>query len=161
MQLTHEFHNIAHNHTRCVDNAVEAATMLCEQQGLRFTPIRKRVLELVWASHAPIAAYDLLKALRQEKDNAEAPTIYRALDFLLQHGMVHKIESMNAFVGCDRLGNPHAVQFLICTECKQVLEQENAELSRMISNYAISNNFTITSQTVEFLGICSNCRPCP
>ncbi len=159
MHLTREFLDLAHNHTRCVDNAVAAATTLCEQQGLRFTPIRKRVLELVWASHAPIAAYDLLKTLRQEKDNAEAPTIYRALDFLLQHGMVHKIESMNAFVGCDRLGNPHAVQFLICTECKQVLEQENTDLSLTISNYAIRNNFTITSQTVEIMGVCSNCRP--
>ncbi len=159
MQLTGEFHDIAHNHTRCVDNAVQAATTLCEQRGLRFTPIRKRVLELVWASHAPIAAYDLLKALRQEKDNAEAPTIYRALDFLLQHGMVHKIESMNAFVGCDHPGNSHAVQFLICTECKQVLEQENTELSFMISNYAISNNFIVSSQTIEIMGVCSNCHP--
>ncbi len=158
MQETHEFRDIAHNHARCVNDALEAATTLCQQQGLRFTPIRKRVLELVWASHAPMAAYDLLKALRREKDNAEAPTVYRALDFLLEHGMVHKIQSMNAFVGCDHPGQQHASQFLICTECKQVLEQENLELSRTIREYAISNNFTICAQTIELMGVCENCQ---
>lgn len=158
MQSSDEFHDLAHNHTACIHAALQAASTLCEEQGLRFTPIRKRVLELVWASHAPIAAYDMLKALRKEKDNAEAPTIYRALDFLLQHGMVHKIESMNAFVGCDHPGNPHAVQFLICTQCKQVLERENTDLSHTISKYAIRHNFTISSQTVEIMGVCSNCH---
>ena len=158
MRETHELHNSTHNHARCVDSAIQAATTLCEQQDLRFTPIRKRVLQLVWASHAPMAAYDLLKALRKEKGNAEAPTIYRALDFLLQHGMVHKIESMNAFVGCDHPGNPHAGQFLICTECNQVLEQESSDLSQLISRHAFSYNFTISSQTVEIMGTCERCQ---
>ena len=158
MQKANEFHPITHNHSRGVDSALDAATLLCEQRGLRFTPIRKRVLELVWDSHAPMAAYDLLKALRQEKDNAEAPTIYRALDFLLQNGMVHKIESMNAFVGCDHPGNAHAGQFLICTECKQVLEQENPLLSDVISEHALEHNFTISSHTIEIMGVCAQCR---
>ncbi len=159
MQPTHEIDAPTHNHARCVDNAVQAAVELCQQQNLRFTPIRQRVLELVWASHAPMAAYDLLKTLRKEKANAEAPTIYRALDFLQQHGLVHKIESMNAYVGCDHPGDPHTGQFLICTQCNQVLEQESSELSLTISDYALRNNFSISSQTIEIMGICGECRP--
>jgi Fur family zinc uptake transcriptional regulator len=158
MQKTHKFLDSTHNHARCVDKAVQAATTLCERQGLRFTPIRKRVLQLVWASHAPMAAYELLKALRKEKGNAEAPTIYRALDFLLQHGMVHKIESMNAYVGCDHPGNTHTGQFLICTECNQVLEQESHDLRLIISRNALSYNFTIISQTIEIMGVCERCQ---
>jgi Fur family zinc uptake transcriptional regulator len=158
MQTTHNLDRPMHNHARCVDNAVQAATELCRQQGLRFTPIRQRVLELVWASHAPMAAYDLLKTLRKEKANAEAPTIYRALDFLQQHGLVHKIETMNAFVGCDHPGHPHTGQFLICTECNQVREQESSELDIAISEYALINNFAINSHTIELIGLCGNCR---
>jgi len=158
MPPTPDFHAQTHNHTACIHRAMNAATALCQQQGLRFTPIRQRVLELVWASHAPMAAYDLLKTLRREKDNAEAPTVYRALDFLLKHGIVHKIESLNAFVGCDHPGDAHTSQFLICTVCGQIVEQENIDVRCAIEKQALGTGFTISDQTIEIMGRCSTCK---
>lgn len=105
-----------------------------------------------------MAAYDLLKTLRQEKENAEAPTVYRALDFLQQHGMVHKIESLNAYVGCAHPGKPHASQFLICTRCHQVVEQENPNVARAVDHQARKLEFKITHQTIEIMGYCSKCQ---
>lgn len=147
-----------HNHSACINRAMKTADDLCRQKGLRFTPIRQRVLELVWSSHAPIAAYDLLRILKQEKENAEAPTVYRALDFLLQHGLVHKIESLNAYIGCNHPGDTHTSQFLICSVCKQVVEKDNAEIDAAIFAQAIRLGFTISDQTIEINGTCSNCK---
>ena len=147
-----------HNHAACVQRAMQAATSVCQQNALRFTPIRQRVLELVWNNHAPVAAYDLLKLLRQEKDNAEAPTVYRALDFLLENGLVHKIESLNAYIGCNHPGDLHTSQFLICEHCHQVVEQDNPEIDAAISAHAVKLGFMISQQTIEIMGVCSNCR---
>ena len=148
-----------HNHQQCVAKAMLKASTLCTQQNLRFTPIRQKVLELIWAQHAPVPAYELLKKLRLTKDNAEAPTVYRALDFLLQHGLVHKIESLNAYVGCAQPAHKHPGQFLICQRCEQVVELENQEIDSVISKQAIANHFTIVEQTIELTGYCSSCKP--
>jgi Fur family zinc uptake transcriptional regulator len=158
MRQTANFHSRSHNHFECINAALTSASSLCIKQGLRFTSIRKRVLELIWASHAPMAAYDLLKVLRLEKDNAEAPTIYRALDFLQTHGMVHKIQSLNAYVGCNHAGKLHASQFLICHQCKQVVEQDNSDVRQAIDNQAADINFSLQTQTVEIMGLCSTCQ---
>ena len=152
------FNGRLHNHEDCIENALQAASDICSRQGLRFTPIRKRVLELVWSSHEPVAAYQLLKPLRKEKRNAEAPTVYRALDFLQQHGMVHKIESLNAYVGCDHPGEAHVSQFLICTECKQISEQESDSVSQAIAREAQKSDFKVTGQVIEINGVCARCR---
>ena len=134
------------------------ADKLCTQKQLRFTPIRRRVFELVWRSHAPIVAYDILAILRQEKHNAEAPTVYRALDFLLTHRLIHKIESLNAFVGCTHPGEPHVSQFLICSRCNQTLELQGDGVSHSIAQQAIDNNFKISQQTIEITGFCPRCQ---
>lgn len=148
-----------HNHSQCVAEAMHRATALCTQQSLRFTPIRKKVLELIWAEHAPVSAYALLEGLRQTRNNAQAPTIYRALDFLLQHGLAHKIESLNAYVGCAQPEHRHPGQFLICLSCQQIVELNDIEISSVITKQAIHNHFMITEQTIELKGYCSICKP--
>lgn len=88
-----------HDHSRCVTHALTEAESICTRQGLRLTALRKRVLELVWHSHKPLGAYDILGVLSEEDGRRAAPpTVYRALDFLLENGLVHRIASLNAFI---------------------------------------------------------------
>jgi len=90
-----------HDHSRCVSHALAEAETICARQGLRLTALRKRVLELVWASHKPLGAYDILGVLSDEDGRRAAPpTVYRALDFLLENGLVHRIASLNAITDC-------------------------------------------------------------
>lgn len=148
-----------HNHQRCIKRAVASATAVCEQEGLRFTRLRRRVLELVWANHEPISAYDLLKELRREKDNAEPPTVYRALDFLQQINLVHRIESLNAYIGCDHPGREHVSRFMICNHCNRVAELvDDGRIHRAIAAGARKAGFMASSETVEIHGICRSCQ---
>ena len=124
---------------------------------MRLTPIRRRVLELVWASHEPVKAYDVLDILRSERDSAAPPTVYRALEFLLDEGLVHKIESLNAYVGCGEPGHADAGQFLICAECGEVAELDDLELARLIQQKARQMGFAIAEQVVEIKGSCAEC----
>lgn len=147
-----------HDHRRCVAEAVAAAERLCTQKGARLTALRRRVLELVWASHAPIGAYDLLRLLSQEHEGAAPPTIYRALDFLLEHGLIHRIESLNAFVGCAEPAEAHAGQFLICDDCGTAAELHDERINRAIAKGAAELGFEIERRTVEVRGRCPDCQ---
>ena len=111
------FPKAEHDHGDCIADALGMAEQVCAKRGARLTKLRRRVFELVWSSHAPVGAYDLLRHLARERDGAAPPTVYRALDFLRKHGLIHRIESLNAFVGCCTPGEAHAGQFLICSRC--------------------------------------------
>lgn len=148
-----------HNHNHCIATAMARADGICRRKGIRFTRIRRRVLELIWAGHRPVLAYDLLQQLRREKHNAEPPTVYRALDFLLENHLAHKIESLNAYVGCALPQRRHVGQFLICSGCNQVAELDDAELQRMIETKASRAGLEAMRQTVEITGRCPRCRP--
>jgi len=126
---------------------------------VRLTALRKRVLELVWQSHKPLGAYDILAVLsEQDGRRAAPPTVYRALDFLLENGLVHRIASLNAFIGCNHPEHPHQGQFLICRLCHTAIELENAAVSDAIAAAAASVDFQAEAQTVEVVGICAPCR---
>ena len=146
-----------HQHASCISDALRAAEKTCKERGLRLTPIRRRVLELVWASHEPVKAYDILDILRSERDSAAPPTVYRALEFLLGEGLVHKIESLNAYVGCGEPGHADAGQFLICAECGEVAELDDLELAKLIQQKAQQMGFAIEEQVVEIKGSCAEC----
>ena len=111
-----------HDHKACQGEALERAELICAERGVRLTDTRKRVLELVWSGHKPLGAYDILDALRRERDGAAPPTVYRALEFLMGLGLIHRIESLNAFVGCTDPETPHRAQFLICDQCGTTAE---------------------------------------
>ncbi|MFV0453397.1 MAG: zinc uptake transcriptional repressor Zur [Pseudomonas sp.] len=148
-----------HDHDHCVSSALAEADTLCARQGVRLTALRKRVLELVWQSHKPLGAYDILAVLsEQDGRRAAPPTVYRALDFLLENGLVHRIASLNAFIGCSHPEHPHQGQFLICGSCHTAIELENTAVTDAIAAAAASVNFKVEAQTVEVVGICAPCR---
>lgn len=148
-----------HNHDHCVSSALAEADHLCERHGVRLTALRKRVLELVWQSHKPLGAYDILAELSsQDGRRAAPPTVYRALDFLLENGLVHRIASLNAFVGCNHPEHPHQGQFLICRNCHTAIELEHPAISDAIHQAAHSVDFQVEGQTVEVVGLCAPCR---
>lgn len=147
-----------HDHDDCVRAALDRAEERCGQRGAKLTALRRRVLELVWNSHAPVGAYALLDTLRGEGQNAAPPTVYRALDFLLEQGLVHRLERLNAYIGCPRPDDPHAAQFLICARCGRVAELEDAAIGRAIEAEARRLGFSVARQTVEVEGLCADCQ---
>lgn len=147
-----------HDHGSCVAHALAAAEAECRRRGARLTDVRRRVLELVWRSHAPIGAYALLEILGREGFCAAPPTVYRALDFLLAHGLIHRIERLNAYTGCTRPGIPHAGQFLLCEGCGTAAELDDQTIDAAIGAAAARLGFTVHRQTVEVDGLCPACQ---
>ena len=147
-----------HDHRSCMADALAHAERICTGRGARLTKLRRRVLELIWESHTPVGAYDLLRRLGQEHGAAAPPTVYRALDFLLEHGLIHRIESLNAFVGCAVPVEAHAGQFLICRDCGAAAEMHDARVNRAINRGAAELGFAVERKTVEVRGLCPVCR---
>ncbi len=151
------FESPAHEHGRCVQQALATAEAKCLAEGMRLTAIRRRVLELIWGSHEPVKAYDLLDKLRAEDRRAAPPTVYRALNFLLETGLVHKIESHNAYVGCGQPKEGHSSQFLICKDCGSVAELDDPQVSRLLAAKARQLGFKVDRECIEIAGLCSGC----
>ena len=147
-----------HNHRTCVADALKAAEEICRDRGLRLTPLRRRVLEMIWNGHEPVRAYDLLDKLRAERRGAAPPTVYRVLDFLCRGGLVHRIESLNAYVGCGDPRLHHAGQFLICRDCRTVAELDAPEITSAIAEKARGAGFKVGGQTIEITGLCPDCQ---
>lgn len=150
---------LPHDHSRCVSNALADADKVCERLGVRLTALRKRVLELVWQSHKPLGAYDILAVLSDaDGRRAAPPTVYRALDFLLENGLVHRIASLNAFIGCTQPEHAHEGQFLICTQCHSAIELESSAISQAVLASAADLGFKVHTQTIEVVGVCQHCQ---
>jgi Fur family zinc uptake transcriptional regulator len=147
-----------HDHALCIDAALDHAAVLCARRGARLTRLRRRVLELVWRGHSAVKAYELLGELDHGGGAAKPPTVYRALDFLIVHGLVHRLESMNAYVGCPRPGAPHDGQFLICGSCGTVSEFTAPAIHSAIAREAAGFGFRVGQQTIEVHGVCRDCR---
>jgi Fur family transcriptional regulator, zinc uptake regulator len=146
-----------HDHTRCITDALDLAETVCAKRGARLTPLRRRVLELVWNSHRPVGAYAILDDLRDGDKAAAPPTVYRALDFLMEQGLIHRIESLNAFVGCDHPEDRHVSQFLICTLCSAAVEIDDRGIANAVKKSAADAGFTVSRFTVELQGTCPAC----
>jgi len=151
------FHGAEHAHGPCVGRALDRAEALCRQRGARLTRMRRRVLELIWDSHKAVKAYDLLDRLSESEKSVRPPTVYRALEFLMAHGLVHRVDSLNAFVGCSGLDERHNAQFLICQQCGEVSEMDGAVIGRAVVRQAADAGFTVHRQTVELHGECPAC----
>ncbi len=147
----------SHNHSSCIETALGRAETVCLARSVRLTELRRRVLELVWRRHEPIGAYDLLDELKVTHRRAAPPTVYRALEFLIDQGLVHKIESLNAYIGCTRPEILHAGQFLICTRCASIGELDDPEIAQAVCCRAAILGFLVERQTIEVRGICADC----
>ncbi|RDK04557.1 Fur family transcriptional regulator [Paraburkholderia lacunae] len=126
-------------------------------QGLALTPLRRQVYAAIVASERPVGAYELLEALEPQRGRVPPTTVYRALDFLLEHGFVHRIESKNAFFACCEVGVPHRSQFLICDQCSTTIEIPGGELAEQLSHSAPAHGFEVHRQVVELSGLCAAC----
>jgi Fur family zinc uptake transcriptional regulator len=153
------------HHVHDAHGFVAAVERACHERGLRLTPIRARVLGLVADAGQPIKAYDLLELIRAgnsaDGENAGAaapPTVYRALDFLLANGFIHKLESVNAFVACHHPSTAqHSVPFLICDRCHSAVELEDLDVVAQLEQRAKSLGFQPQAQTLEVHGLCARC----
>ena len=146
-----------HAHPHDAGGFVRSVTQVCDERGLNLTPLRLRVLELVAASQKPVKAYDLLDRLRDGPGIAAPPTVYRTLDFLLEHGFIHKLSSINAFVGCHHPGEAHQVPFLICDKCSSAIEICDERVSKLLTTQAKEHGFKPAGQTLEVHGVCASC----
>jgi len=148
---------MAHDHTRCIDQALRSADAICNRRGVRLTPLRRQVLRLLWTDHRAVKAYDLLDSLKEMTPAAKPTTIYRALEFLLDQGLIHRIESLNAYVGCDHAEQEHDKLFLICDQCNKVEERVAGEVMRALAEEAAGAGFRSAGQTLEIHGACAAC----
>ncbi len=147
-----------HDHRLCIETAMSRAAHLCASRDAKLTNSRRQVLELVWDRHEPVTAYDLVETLRAVTGKrVDPPTIYRALDFLIEQGLVHRIEGLNAFIGCSMPEARHAGQFLICGECGTIRELAEPEIARAVAAGAQAQGFVVERQTVEVYGRCAEC----
>jgi Fur family zinc uptake transcriptional regulator len=146
-----------HDHDGCIRNAVTTAERVCEEKKIRLTPLRKRVLEIIWRQHEPIGAYEILAEIAKDREKAAPPTVYRALDFLREAGLVHRVDSLNAFLGCDRPDAPHAGHFIVCSGCRKVSEIEDPGLTRALTERARELGFRLEGSAVEIKALCTAC----
>ena len=148
-----------HDHTRCANEAIAHAEEICAGRKERLTPMRRRVLEALLESHAPLGAYELIDRLAGNGARPAPITIYRALDFLREQGFVHRIESRNAFIACV---HPHAsgdpVVFLICEQCGAVGEAGGAAVAETVRSASRAAGFTPKTPVIEIFGTCAHCK---
>ena len=147
-----------HDHDRCTSSAIAHAETLCAARAQRLTPIRRQVLEALLASHKPLGAYEIIDHLAS--DTRPAPiTVYRALDFLRDNSLVHRIESRNAFVACvHNHAGDDLVVFLICERCGAVGEAPGGAAAEALKASSRAAGFSPKSPLIEIAGICSHCR---
>ncbi|OAI05691.1 Fur family transcriptional regulator [Methylomonas methanica] len=148
-----------HDHNVCIHKAISVAEQLCLTRGVQLTPIRHKILELIWNSHKAVKAYDLLDQIRPVNDAAKPSTVYRALDFLLEQGLIHRVESLNAFVGCHCSGTQHDQLLLICTACHTVQERAAPSVLSALSKELGDAGFVPQRKTIEIHGLCKTCNP--
>lgn len=149
-----------HSHLSCgpdqIAEALREAEHLCGRRGGVLTPLRRLVLTFLLESDRPIKAYDLLQKLRDDR-SAKPPTIYRTLDFLIETGLAHRIESLNAFVACGHWGHGHAAVFLLCDGCGSAGELHAGETYKKLTQDVSSVNFKMRNAVVEVRGMCQAC----
>ncbi len=148
----------AHDHAACASDALTRAEALMALRGLRLTPVRKRVLEILLEAHQAMGAYDVLNRLVAEGFGNQPPVAYRALDFLEEQGLAHRIRRLNAFAACMHPGESHAPIFLICTGCNAVAEAPGAAVVIALGKAAHGLGFAVERVTVEALGRCPTCE---
>lgn len=151
-----------HDHKRCINAALNRARLLCDDRQVRLTPIREAVFKTIWTSHRPLGAYDIVDKMTLASSPVKRilpPTVYRSIEFLLEQGLIHRLASLNAYIGCPFPGSDHNDVFLICRACGSVAECSAEYLNTAIAQTATRTNFKVESQVVEIVGLCPECQP--
>ena len=150
-----------HDHGPCASAALAQADALMAAKGARMTPVRRRTLEILLEAHRAMGAYDVLTRLAAEGYGNQPPVAYRALDFLEEQGLAHRIRRLNAFTACMHPGQTHAPAFLICRICDLVSEAPVSEVITALNHAATLRGFAIERSTVEAVGLCPTCQEVP
>lgn len=146
-----------HDHDACVSDTLAAAEARCAADGLRFTPVRRKVLEILLQEHRALGAYAILDRLREDGFGSQPPVAYRALDFLVLNGLAHKIEQLNAFIACVHPDETHTPAFMICRLCDAVAETQSSPAKGALGDAARATGFRIERTIVEAQGVCPTC----
>ncbi len=144
-----------HDHRACVQQAISVAEAACAERAAKFTPVRRRVLEILLEAHEALGAYDVLERLAAEGLGDKPPVAYRALAFLTEQGFAHRIERLNAFVACAHPGAAHDPAFMICRGCGTVAE---GQADDVMGKSAKAAGFVIEQKVVEVEGLCPGCQ---
>lgn len=147
-----------HDHIDCISDAISVAEKRCTDRSLRLTSVRRQVLEILLQKHVAMGAYNILEHLRQAGFKAQPPVAYRALDFLVTNGFVHKVERLNAFIACSYPGELHSPAFMICRQCDVVAETRSSPAKGTLGAAARSAGFRIEQTVVEAEGLCPSCQ---
>ena len=149
----------SHDHSRCLSAALSQAEHHCAAANVRLTPIRRAVLELIWQSHRPLGAYAVVEQLPAILGRPiRPPSVYRSLDFLLEIGLIHRLPSHNAFIGCPFPGSEHSDVFMICRSCGSAAEVSAEALNQSLVDTANRAGFQLESQNIELSGLCASCQ---
>lgn len=150
-----------HDHRRCAADALHHAQAICDTEGLRFTEQRRAVLAALLESHVPASAYDVIDRLGAQGHRPAPISVYRALEFLVEHRFAHRIESRNAYVACDRGADcdDEVTLFLLCDRCGEAGEASSAALRDIIDAVTGAVGFAPKAPVVEIRGLCAACRP--
>ena len=140
-----------------MEKNIQEAEYYCNENGLNFTPVRRKVLEILLHKNTAIGAYEILDLLREAGFKNQPPVAYRALDFLVQNGFAHKIEQLNSFIGCTHPGKDHSPAFMICRNCDSVSEEEALIRNFSVSQIASKAGFTVEKAVIEARGLCHSC----
>lgn len=147
-----------HDHGACLDRALGQAKAMVEGKGLRLTPVRLRTLEILLEAHRAMGAYEVLEKLASNGFAKQPPVAYRALEFLVEHGLAHRIRRLNAFAACMHPGEAHAPVFLICSGCGQIAESAGDAVAAALQDAAKSAGFSVERANFEAVGFCSTCQ---
>jgi Fur family transcriptional regulator, zinc uptake regulator len=141
-----------------IESALLRAQLICTAHGARLTPVRRRVLELILSSDQPTGAYALLAELQRGRGKLGPPTVYRALEFLLAHKLIHRIETSSAFIACGDIEHPHESQFMICDDCGATEELRDEDIVQSLRRLGEDRGFAVERQIIEARGLCPACR---
>jgi Fur family zinc uptake transcriptional regulator len=151
--------------SRRTTSLLDRADEVCQKRGATLTELRRQVLGLILDAASPTGAYELLDRLSETRRRAAPPTVYRTLGFLLDQGLIHKVERLSAFVGCvtgctadpDEKAHAHAAQFLICRKCGRVIEMRDPGVPVALAQAARDVGFRVSHATIEAEGVCNTC----
>ena len=146
-----------HDHSHCTADLIARAERTCARRGSKLTGQRREILSSVAQSHSAVGAYDIIERMAEHGPRPAPITVYRALDFLLAHGLVHKIESRNAFVACSHSHEGQPAALLICETCGTVAELDAPEIFVRISEKARAQKFSPAHTVIEMSGTCGSC----
>lgn len=146
-----------HDHGSCISAGLDAADAHCRVEGLRFTPVRRKALEILLQEHRALGAYEMLDRLRDAGFGSQPPVAYRALEFLVANSFAHKIERLNAFIACAHPGARHSPAFMICRLCDSVAEAQSLPARGALGEAARATGFRIERTVVEAEGVCPAC----